>query len=222
MKHYKERKEHCMIETLTQLSEIKRIISGLEHDEALAGPGHVVITSPLPQEGKSMVATGIALQSSASIDSKVLLLDFNWRSPKLHVLLNRKQNYEYQELKTSPDPLQLVQSTDYEGLDLLTAPQTEDCDRFKDAVQMCQNILEQAHIKYQRIIVDTCSLFPENRFMLDPLRFGHKALGTLLVLLAGTTPRSTAKRALFLLREYELKFSGIVMNNFQNPLTQNA
>ena len=215
-------KERSMIESLSQLSEIKRIISGLEHEEALAGPGHLVITSPLAQEGKSMVATGIALQSAARPDAKVLLLDFNWRSPKLHSLLNRKQNYDYQQLRSSANPLQLVQSTDHEGLDLLTAPQTEDCDRFKDALQVCQGIIEEAHAKYQRIIVDTGSLFPENRFMLDPLRFGQNALGTLLILLAGTTPRSAAKRAIVLLREYELKLTGIIMNNFQNPLAQSA
>ncbi|MFO7802568.1 MAG: hypothetical protein R6V55_09765 [Desulfovermiculus sp.] len=211
-----------MIESLYQLSEIKRIISGLEHDEAQAGPGHLVVTSALEKEGKSTLATGIAVQSAARSGAKVLLLDFNWRFPKLHDFLNRKQNYDFQQLKSSPNPMQLVQSTDYQGLDLLTAPLTEDCDRFKDAVQICQNILLEAHAQYQRIIVDTGSLFPENRFMLDPLRFGHNAMGTLLVLLAGTTPRAAAKRATVLLREYEIKISGIIMNNFQNPLAHSA
>ncbi|WP_045216496.1 tyrosine-protein kinase family protein [Desulfonatronovibrio magnus] len=207
-----------MMDKLAQLTEIKRIASVMEEKSMGSGPGFFVVTSPFVGEGKSLMATGLAMHRAVNLSGKVLLADFNWRTPRLHELFNRKQNFSFQDLKSSDDPLEYVQRTNYTGLELLTAPKSKDCDQFSDSLDICRSILTNAQKTYDRVIVDTCSMFPANRFMLDPVRLARDAAGTMLVFMAGVTPRDMAKKAVSIFKEYELSLTGILMNDFRNPM----
>ena len=207
-----------MLEKIMQLTELKRIVPALTQGADPMFPGHFVVTSSLAGEGKSLVASGVAVQMASNSSSRVLLVDFNWRSPVLHRHFGRDQDFDYQKLQGSSNPMNLVQKTDYKELDLLPAPRTEKNDRFPDGQELCVDILKRAREQYQNVIVDTGPLFPENRFMLDPLRLGQSAIGTLLVYLAGVTPRSIAKKSVAMFREHDIGLTGVLMNDYQNPL----
>jgi len=205
-----------MLEKLTQLAELKRMAAALNQGADPLFQGHFVITSSLVGEGKSLVASGVAIQMAANSSSRVLLVDFNWRSPVLHRHFGREQDFDYQKLQGAGNPMTLVQKTDYKELDLLSAPNTENSDRFAGAQDLCINILKKAREQYQNVIVDTGPLFPENRFMLDPVRLARNALGSLLVVLAGITPRDVVKKAVTRFQEHQILLSGVVINEHQN------
>lgn len=211
-----------MMNKLSQLAEMKRVTSIMEKDAGETGTGCFVVTSPFRGEGKSLVASGLALHGAINLSKKVLLLDFNWRAPTLHALFNKKQNYTFQDIKSTDDPLCFVQQTEYPDLHLLTAPKSEGCDKQKDSLELCRYVQVKAEKKYDRVIVDTCSLFPANRFMLDPIRLAKDATGTMLVFMAGQTSRGMAKKAVMMFKEYELRLAGILMNDFKNPLSGKA
>lgn len=211
-----------MMNKLSQLAEMKRVTSIMEKETGESGTGCFVVTSPFRGEGKSLVASGLALHGAVNLSRKILLLDFNWRDPSLHVFFNKRQNYTFQDIKSTDDPLCFVQQTEYPGLHLLTAPQSEESDKLKDSLELCRYVLAKAEKSYDRVIVDTCSLFPANRFMLDPIRLAKDAAGTMLVFMAGQTPRDVAKKAVMMFKEYELRLSGILMNDFKNPLSGKA
>ena len=208
-----------MLEKIMQLTELKRIVPALTQGADPLFPGHFVVTSSVAGEGKSLVASGVAIQMAANSSSRVLLVDFNWRSPVLHRYFGRDQDFEYQKLQGAGSPMNLVQKTDYRELDLLPAPRTENCDRFSDAQELCVDILKKAREQYQNVIVDTGPLFPENRFMLDPVRLARNALGSLLVVLAGITPRDVVKKSVSMFQEYQIALSGVVINEHQNLMT---
>ena len=209
-----------MLEKITQLTELKRIVPALTQGADPLFPGHFVVTSSLAGEGKSLVASGVAVQMASNSSSRVLLVDFNWRSPVLHKHFGREQNFDYPKLQSSGSPVSLVQKTDYKELDLLPAPRTENSDRFADAQELCVDILKKVREQYQSVIVDTGPVFPENRFMLDPVRLARNALGSILVVLAGFTPKDVVNKTVIMFQEHQIALSGVVINKYQNFITE--
>lgn len=207
-----------MMDKLFQLSEMKRLSMMMDNEARQTGPGYYLVTSPMAGEGKSLFSAGLAVQQAGQNSGRYLVMDCNWRAPKLHEIFRKKRNFDFQDIRESENPLNFIQKTDYPGLEILTAPRNENCDRFRDSLEVCQKVLDQAVKDYDQIIVDTCSLFPANRFMLDPFRLAGEAVGTMMILMAGVTPRETAKKAVSMFREYELRLCGVLMNNYKNPM----
>ena len=56
-----------------------------------------------------------------------------------------------------------------------------------------------------------------NRYNADPILLGSVARKTILVTLAGVTPKDRIKKALNQLEEGGVRASGIVINDYQNP-----
>ena len=53
----------------------------------------ILVTSSLAEEGKTMVASNLAISIAQSFDEHVLLVDADLRRPSLHELFSLKQNY---------------------------------------------------------------------------------------------------------------------------------
>lgn len=206
------------LDQLVQLAEFKRIAASVENALTDVHSKRLVVTSPFANEGKTMLAAGLAIQAATTYNLRVLAVDLHWRSPRLHACFNLQPNIEGHQAQDAESALQFVQKTQTDGLDLLAAPQEADNGQFREGVKLSLDILDKAKALYDRIVVDTGSLFPANRFMLDPMNFARNADGTVMVILGGVTPRDTAKRASQMFKNAGGRLIGMIMNQWKNPM----
>src|SRR5438445_8685994 len=62
---------------------LRRLHIGVELSEAAASPKTILISSATPSEGKSVMVASLG-RLLASNGKRVLLIDCDWRSPRLH------------------------------------------------------------------------------------------------------------------------------------------
>ena len=104
------------------------------------------------------------------------------------------------------------------NLDILTAPVSNGDDDSSSAESsgVAQGILKQAREAYDVILVDTASVFPTNRRMIDPVVLGNASDAVILVVLTGVTPRQQVKRARVMLEGSGAEVAGVVVNHWKN------
>ena len=179
-----------------------------------------MITSALPDEGKTTIATGLAAIAAGQGNLRVLVVDFNWFKPALHKWFGLAQTFDANEFDRGKSILDSVQSTHLKNLDILTANLAghNDVNWGEDVNQPGKDIVTQAREAYDIVIVDSSSIFPVNRNMMDPVAVSTDADGVVLVTLANVTPRQKLKHARMLLETAGAHVIGVVVNQWKNPL----
>jgi Mrp family chromosome partitioning ATPase len=85
--------------------------------------------------------------------------------------------------------------------------------------KLAEKLIEKARAAYDIIFIDTSKIFPTNRRMIDPLVIAQKADGVALVVAAGKTSRQVVKQAQFALETAGAAILGVIINDWQNPLS---
>lgn len=113
----------CLREPTSPAAESFRILrSKLLVSGPKAPPRVILVTSPEPQDGKSLVAANLAVSLAQGLSSYVLLVDCDLRRPALHRIFGLTAKHglrDYLETGTSIGPLLL--KTQIEKLTLLPA-----------------------------------------------------------------------------------------------------
>ncbi|MGA7237272.1 MAG: polysaccharide biosynthesis tyrosine autokinase [Bryobacteraceae bacterium] len=168
----------------------------------------VMITSAAPSEGKSTIATNLAV-AHAQQGHKTLLIDGDLRRPSVHRRLDLPGTVGLSDALTSGLAWRETISH-LEGapsLDVLLAgpPSRRACDQI--GVGLAE-ILEDARKDYDLIIIDSPPLlgFPE------PLQMSALVDGVLLVARSGQTNRKALASAIATLNRLRANVIGIVMN----------
>ncbi len=203
---------------MNQLAELKRVAASVENAMSGGDSKQMVVTSPLPGEGKTMLSMGLAIQAASTYGHKVLAVDMHWRAPRLHAFFNLEQNYDESQMKDSDQLQTFVQKNVTLGVDVLAAPGGSNVDQSRQALKVALDFLKKVRSSYDRIVVDTGSIFPPNRFMLDPMNFAGQSDGVVMVIMGGVTPRDLAKKASLMFKNSGVKLIGVVMNQWKNPL----
>jgi capsular exopolysaccharide synthesis family protein len=172
------------------------------------GARSVVVTSTGPGEGKSMVATNLAI-SLAQAGQRVLFMDADMRKPKGHEIFHIKQEPGLSNvLVGSGKASESVKKCTIPGLWVLAAGRTPPnpaellgSPRFRDFVHSLK-----AHFDW--IIVDS----PPIMAVTDAALVAHHASGVIFVVGAEMTSRHAAKRALEQLERVNARFVGGVLN----------
>jgi Mrp family chromosome partitioning ATPase len=216
--------EMMKAKTLSEVAEANRILTGLDSaaSKDLAGKGVsspcYMITSAETGEGKTVAAAGLAMAAARRGGKKVLVVDLNWYRPGLHRCFGFERNWTISECERQGGPEGFVMPSGTEGLDVLTAPREEDQGRGPTAAASSKaaDILRAARDGYDLVFVDTASIFPPNRNMLDPVFLGRACDGVFMVVLAGATARQQVKRGRMILESAGVPVFGIVLNNWKN------
>lgn len=168
----------------------------------------VMITSAAPSEGKSTIATNLAV-AHAQQGHKTLLIDGDLRRPSVHRRLDLPGTVGLSDALTSGLAWRETISH-LEGapsLDVLLAgpPSRRACDQIGTGLA---EILEDARKDYDLIIIDSPPLlgFPE------PLQMSALVDGVLLVARSGQTNRKALASAIATLNRLRANVIGIVMN----------
>ncbi|MET0794244.1 MAG: CpsD/CapB family tyrosine-protein kinase, partial [Polyangiaceae bacterium] len=170
----------------------------------------ILITSAAPGEGKTTVASSIAV-AMAQAAQRVLLMDCDLRRPRLHRIYGRLNDVGVTSVTMDPTLLDRSSiSTQVPNLDLLPAgPMVPNPAEFLHSAAF-GTLLEKLGERYDRIVIDS----PPASIVSDSAILGTQVDGVVFVVRASTTQRETARKALRSLRDVSAHMIGSVLNAF--------
>ena len=178
----------------------------------------LLITSPNPGEGKSLVAANLAI-ILAQTGSKVVLVDADLHRPQIDFLFNLKGQTGLSEVLSSNSKRLPLIETKLTKLKLLTSGESTD----ESSILLSSPALDRVLIALSNdadlVIIDS----PPILTVADASFLSQRVDGVLLVLRSGCTNKKAAVEAMALLRMTKIPFVGVVLTdteNQQNPYYQ--
>ncbi|MBT2699467.1 CpsD/CapB family tyrosine-protein kinase [Bacillus sp. ISL-40] len=167
-----------------------------------------LITSSSDGEGKSMVATNLAV-SMAQQKKKVLLIDANLRRPALHSFFKTANAEGLTDVLTGRLSFsEAVYHTEVWRLDLLSSGVVPFNPVELIGSQMMQDLLKKAEQNYDVIIIDSNSVLE----VTDTKLLANQCDGVILVIQSGKTKLEKAAEAKKVLKYAKAKVVGAVLN----------
>lgn len=186
--------------------QYRRLAANLHHAQEEAGLKTLMVTSAVPDEGKTLTATNIALTLSESYRRRVLLIDADLRRPSLDEVFMIPKGFGLNEALTGrPDrKVSIIQVS--RNLSLLPAG-TPDPDPMSTLTSdRMRNLIKEASAAFEWVIMDT----PPIGILTDAKLLGSMVDGALLVVRANRTPSDLIQRAVDSLGKNRIL--GVVLN----------
>jgi capsular exopolysaccharide synthesis family protein len=175
-------------------------------------PRVLVLTSPSPGEGKTTVASNLAL-ALAEIGSSVLLIDGDLRKGRLHEIFQVSNSWGLSDLlagKKPPEDGKMHFDTAYQHLSLLPSGSTPFSIAGLLHSSQTLEFLNSARREFHTIIIDT----PPMLVMPDARVFARLADGVVLVVRSAETTKDEAVVAAQRLREDGSCVLGTILNEW--------
>ena len=185
-------------------------------------PSVIVVTSPNAEEGKTTIASNLAI-TLAEAHMRVLLIDGDIHRPRLHHMFGLSNTAGVTDLLAvdldAPRPtlMETVQETKIPGLFLLSAGTHEAHNSLLQPAGLMQ-LIREAKIHFNRIVIDT----PPVLELADARLLGRCADGVILIARAGTTTRQSAMIAHQRLTDDGIHVLGTILNDWDPKLSPGA
>jgi protein-tyrosine kinase len=170
----------------------------------------LMITSPLPNDGKTLTAINLAISISQELSQTVLLVDLDLRFPSIPNYFGFKAEkglVDYLEGKATIPEL-LVHPQGIDGLVILPAGQaTEWATELLRSPSMMDLVVELKNFYKNRYILFD---LPPMLSYADALTFAPQVDGIIMVVAARQTPRESLQRCQEMLKDYPI--IGYVLN----------
>ena len=177
---------------------------------SLGGPPKVIlITSALPQEGKTTTSINTAIVL-AQKGTRVLLIDADLRRPSIHKALGMGPKTGLSNVLTGNATLQqaVARSGILPTLFVLTAGTPPPNPAELLASSNMKDILAELREQYDHIIVDT----PPTLSVTDAVVMSTRADAVVLVIRSGQTTKQALRRARDLLMQVNARVAGVLLN----------
>jgi capsular exopolysaccharide synthesis family protein len=169
----------------------------------------VMVTSPDAGDGKTALATNLAIALAQLGTSDVLLIDANLRHPELHKLLDVPRGPGLSAFLTGRAELPAVlRATDIDNLYVIPAGRMPDNPAELLASPRLRQALEVLSEQFAHIVVDT----PPLSGISDALNLAPRLDGVVLVLRQGRSERTLAQEAVQRLGVVRANLLGVVVN----------
>jgi protein-tyrosine kinase len=196
-------------------TEMRRLYSNIRHIEGAKTKRSFLVTSSNRGEGKSTVASHLALTVARFRGKKSLIVDADLRRPRLHQIFDvPKEPGLYECLTGKVDPLEAVRDTEMENLKIIPAGKRAKYPAHLFEGEVMSEIFEKLKFYHDLVIVDSAPIIPGS----DPMLISSVVDGVILVLLAGMTPKNVAMRAKNILLDANADLLGVVVNNLSEVL----
>ncbi len=168
-----------------------------------------VVTSALPQEGKTATVSNLAV-TFAQAGKRVLLIDADLRKPRQHRIfglknLNGLTNY----LSAQAELDGLVRPTQVVNLYLINSGPVPPNPVELLGSEKMGSLLDSLKLQYDYLLIDTPPLLPVS----DAIVLGPKIDGVILVAWGGKTTRDALRRTKEKLDMHQVKCAGVIINN---------
>jgi succinoglycan biosynthesis transport protein ExoP len=181
-------------------------------------PGKIMVTSALPEEGKSATAVNLAIVL-AQMGKRVLLVDADLRRPRLHRVFRcdnaRGLSTYLSGLEASPRSL--VVSTPVDGLDVLpSGPVPPNPSELLNSPLFTDTASPFLDERYDHVLFDS----PPVLSVADPVILASCVDASLLVVRAGRTPRESLRLAVSKLTHGGIRLVGVIVNDLDPEQTR--
>lgn len=187
----------------------RTIRTGIMLSTAEKPPQVILVTSAVPDEGKSTTTANIAI-AMAQMGEKALLIDGDMRRHNLHKLFNSDNTTGLTDIIARNESLSTAIKTvaGFPNLDIITggtlAPNPSELlgsNRMKELLALLRG-------KYDRIIIDS----PPMMVFSDPLILSKLADGVIMVVWGGVTGKGIIAKACQSMTGANAKVLGVVLN----------
>lgn len=169
----------------------------------------VFITSPSPKDGKTLVASNLAISCAAST-GRAVLLDGDTRRGNAHQLFGVASSPGLTEVLQGRVPLaEALRSTDVPGLWLLPRGSMRDFSADLLEGKEMRAVLGQLRASFRSVVVDGPPLVAGA----DALVLGELADQVLMILRVGMTDRDLARARLEAIGAFDVPLVGVVLND---------
>ena len=194
----------------SQMSESYRALrTSLLLTSVGAPPKTIVITSALPQEGKTTTSINTATVL-AQKGTRVLLIDADLRRPSIHKMLGMGPRAGLSNVLTGGTTLQdaTVRSTLLPNLFILPAgtPPPNPAELLASSQMM--DLLAELREQYDHIVVDT----PPTLSVTDAVVLSTRADAVVLVIRSGQTTKPALRRSRDILAQVNARVAGVLLN----------
>jgi polysaccharide biosynthesis transport protein len=189
----------------------RNLRTGLMLSRAGAQPRITLISSAIPNEGKTTVSVNTAVVL-AHAGGRVLLIDADLRMPRCHKVLRMANLRGLTEVLTGQAaPEESIRPTSVDNLFFMTSGQTPpNPSELLSSPQMKQMLKDVAQ-DFDHVILDSPPALPVS----DPVILSTLVDGVVLVAAGSRTPKQQVKAALARLRHAHAKIFGIVLNKIK-------
>jgi len=174
-----------------------------------APPKVILVTSALPQEGKTTTSINTAIVL-AQKGTRVLLIDADLRRPTIHKTLGMGPKTGLSNVLTGNATLQqtMVRSTILPSLWVLPAGTPPPNPAELLASTHMRDVLAELREQYDHIVVDT----PPTLSVTDAVVMSTRADAVVLVIRCGQTTKQALRRARDILAQVNARVSGVLLN----------
>ncbi|HET7541978.1 MAG TPA: polysaccharide biosynthesis tyrosine autokinase, partial [Polyangiaceae bacterium] len=168
----------------------------------------LLVTSAGPAEGKTTVATSLAV-AIAQTGQSVCLVDCDLRKPRIHTVFGDRNQAGLTTALLEPNQLQtLFLETSVPNLRILCAGPTPPNPADLMHSEAFGRVLEELRGQFDRVVIDS----PPIGLVTDGVILSTRVDATVLVVRALATKRDAAKRAMRSLRDVGANCAGFVLN----------
>lgn len=195
--------------------EMRRLYHNAQRREDGKHNKSFLVTSSNRGEGKSTIASWMAVTVAQFPRNKVLLIDADLRRPQAHKLFGLKNAVGMKDcLSSQIDPMEVVKKTDLSNLSVITAGSKAQSPGKLFETETLKEVLDKVTFYYDVVIVDSAPVLAVS----DTLFLFSQIESILLVVLAGVTPREVVQRAYDILQDSRAPVTGVVLNNASQVL----
>jgi capsular exopolysaccharide synthesis family protein len=175
----------------------------------------ITITSPEPGDGKTMIASNLAMAMS-ELRQTVLLIDCDMRRPRLHKVFNIPNGPGISDLledgqaKDTGLLTRALRETRFPGLAVIPSGEPGESIPYLLNSDRLNHLLQSFREQFDMVIIDS----PPMLFSPDARILGKNSDGVLLVVRAGKTSSSVAHSARECLAEDNISLIGTVLNDW--------
>lgn len=196
--------------------EFRRIYLRLAKTRGRSLPHTILVTSATRGEGKTTTTACLAITLARELREKVLLVDFDLRSPSLHRALGLPSSSWglAQMLHNRTFDERHVRSTVMPHLDFLGAGKSDRPASELIDTESAEWFVHEARARYPIVVLDVAP----NLAVPDPLMIGRVVDGVIYVIKAGSTVRKAAEYGIKVQREARDNVLGVLVNDIGDVL----
>jgi succinoglycan biosynthesis transport protein ExoP len=174
-----------------------------------APPKVIMVTSALPQEGKTTTSMNVAVVLTQK-GSRVLLIDADLRRPKIHKNLGMGPRSGLSNVLTGSTTLEkaITQTSILPNLFILPAGTPPPNPAELLASSNMRDLLAELRDQFDHIVVDT----PPSLSVTDAVVLSQRADAVILVIRSGQTTKQSLRRARDILAQVNAKVIGVLLN----------